>query len=97
MTTLHCLICKIDCITLHQISSVNNDSKWFCDSDETVSKSYIVGFVDVPSFVAVLSNDLNEPVYFIKVEKMSIAECELRDRLGHVALVGEPYFKGNYL
>ena len=94
MTTLHCLICEIDCITLHQISSVNNDSKWFCDSDETVSKSYIVGFVDVPSFVAVLSNDLNEPVYFIIVEEKGIAECELRDRFGHVVLVGEPYFKG---
>ena len=44
-------------------------------------------FVDVPSFVAVLSNNLNEPVYFIKVEEKGIAECELRDRFGHVVLV----------
>ena len=65
---------------LEEISSVNNDSEWFCDSDETVNKSYIL-----------------EPVYFIKVEEKGIAECELRDRFGHVVLVGEPYFKGNYL
>ena len=51
----------------------------------------------MPSFVAVLSNNLNKPVYFIKVEEKGIAECELRDRFGHVILVGEPYFKGNYL
>ena len=54
-------------------------------------------FFDVPSFVAVLSNNLNEPAYFIKVEEKSIAECELRDRFGHVVLVGEPYCKRNYL
>ena len=79
---------------LEEISSVNNDSEWFCDSDETVNKSHILEFVDVPSFVAVLSNNLNEPVYFIKVEEKGIAECELRDRFGHVVLVDEPYFKG---
>ena len=82
---------------LEEISSVNNDSEWFCDSDEIVNKSYILDFVDVQSFVAVLSNNLNEPVYFIKVEEKGIAECELRDRFGHAVLVGEPYFKGNYL
>ena len=90
MTTLHCLICKIDYITLHHLT--NNDSEWFCDSDETVNKSYILEFFDVPSFVAVLSNNLNEPVYFIKVEEKGIAECELRERFGHAVLVGEPYF-----
>ena len=76
---------------LEKISSVNNDSEWL------ILESYILEFVDVPSFVAVLSNNLNEPVYFIKVEEKGIAECELRDRFGHVVLVGEPYFKGNYL
>ena len=82
---------------LEEISSVTNDSEWFCDSDKTINKSYILEFVDVPSFVAVLSNNLNEPVYSIKVEEKGIAECELRDRFGHVILVGEPYFKVNYL
>ena len=68
---------------LEEIISVNNDREWFCDSDETVNKSYMLEFVDVPSFVAVLSNNLNQPVYFIKVEEKGIAECELRDRFGH--------------
>ena len=36
-------------------------------------------------------------MYFIKVEEKDIAECELRERFGLVVLVGEPYFKGNYL
>ena len=31
------------------------------------------------------------------MEEKGIAECELRDRFGYVVLVGEPYFKGNYL
>ena len=35
--------------------------------------------------------------YFIKVEEKGIAECEPRGRFGHVILVGEPYFKRNYL
>ena len=82
---------------LEEIGSVSNDGEWFCDSDKTVNKSYIPEFVDVPSLVAVLSNDLNEPVYFIQVEEKGIAVCELRDRFGHVVLVGEPYCKRNYL
>ena len=82
---------------LEEFSSVTNDSEWFYDLDETVNKSYILEFVDLPYFVAVLSNNLNEPVYFIKVEEKGIAEYELRDRFCHVILVGEPYFKGNYL
>ena len=36
-------------------------------------------------------------MYFIKVEEKGIAECELRDQFGHVILVAEPYFIGNYL
>ena len=60
---------------LEEISSVNNESEWFCDSDETVNQSYILEFVDVSSFAAVLSSNLNEPVYFIKVEEKGIAEC----------------------
>ena len=82
---------------LEEISSVNNNSERLCNSNKTINKSYILEFVDVSSFVAVLSNNLNKPVYFIKVEEKGIAECELRDRFGHVVLVGEPYFKGNYL
>ena len=31
------------------------------------------------SFVAVLSNNLNESVYFTNVEEKGIAECELRE------------------
>ena len=86
-----------DNIIFEEISSVNNDSEWFCDSDETVNKSYIFEFVDVPSFVSVLTNNLNKPVYFIKVKEKGIAECGLRDQFGHVILVAEPHLIGNYL
>ena len=68
-----------------------------CKKLITLHCHYILEFVDVPSFIAVLSNNLNEPVYFIKFEEKDIAECELRDRFGRVVLVGEPYFKWNYL
>ena len=51
----------------------------------------------MPSFFAVLLNNLNEPVYFIKVEEKSIAESELEDWYGHVIFVGNPNFKGKYL
>ena len=69
----------------------------FVTQMKPAKKSYLLEFVDVPFFVAVLSNNLNEPVYFIEVEKKRIAECELRDWFDHVVLVGEAYFKGNYL
>ena len=66
---------------LEEISSVNNGSERFCDSDETVNKSYILEFVDVPSFIAVLSNNLNELVYFIKVEEKGILNVSLEINL----------------
>ena len=51
----------------------------------------------MPSFIAVLSSNFNELVYYIKTEEKEIDERGLKDRYDHDVFVGEPYFRGTYL
>ena len=54
-------------------------------------------FVTVPSFVALVSGDPNEPVYILQVGEKGEAESEKTDPIGHVIATGELYIRGNYL
>ena len=56
-----------DNIIFEEISSVNNDSEWFCDSDKTVNKSYILEFVDVPSFRCCFNKKFKQASVFHKI------------------------------
>ena len=70
-----------------------------CDLDEenTESGSQMFEFVDVSSFVAVVSCITSEPVYIIQIEEKGVAHTALEDRYGHVILPGELYLKGHNL
>ena len=59
--------------------------EWYCDEMSLTKKiSYMYEFVEVSSFVAVLSSDSNEPVLFVRIEEKVVAENELRDQLREV-------------
>ena len=57
---------------------------WRCDTRVTDKKNR-----GSSSFVDVLFSNSNEPIYFIKIEEMSVTEDELRDQFGHVVFKGE--------
>ena len=66
----------------------NDDADW----DELIFE-----FVEVPSFVTLLTGSNTEPLYFVQVTEKGISEKKLSDPYGHVILPGERYFKGYYL
>ena len=54
-------------------------------------------FVTTPLFVALVSEDSNEPVYILKVQEKGIAEKEETDGYGHTISTGEYFLRGKYL
>lgn len=62
---------------LEDIKSGEKDSKRDSDS-ETVNRNCVLNFVDVPSFVAILSGNLNKQLYFVKVGDKIISESEIK-------------------
>lgn len=62
---------------LEDIKSGEKDNKWYSDS-ETVNRNCVLDFDDVPSFVAILSGNLNKHLYFTKAEQKDIAESEIK-------------------
>ena len=57
----------------------------------------IFNFVDVPSYVTLVSGRSPEPLYFVFVKEKGLADKMLRDCFDHVINVGEQFFRGYYL
>ena len=80
-------------------SCVDENEDFLLDDDDhedvdTISQFY--EFIEVPSFVALISFNTNEPVYILKVLSKGIADKRLKDQFGHVILPNEYYIKGMY-
>ena len=65
--------------------------------DENEKGLKIFDFTDVPSFVAVVTFSLSEPIYIIKVTEKGKVTEKMSDNYGHNIMEGELYFRGNYL
>ena len=62
--------------------------------DENEKDLKIFDFTDVPSFVAVVTFSLAEPIYIIRVTEKGKATEEMSDNYGHNIMEGELYFRG---
>ena len=54
-------------------------------------------FVSILSFVELVYEDSNGPVYILKVKEKGIAEKEETDGYGHTISIGEYFLSGNHL
>ena len=79
-----------------ETSNVTTDDCYLDDFNEDRGQ-HVFEFVSITSFVAVVSYNLCEPVYIIKVTEKNLAKEELKGRFGHIIYPGELYLKGNYL
>ena len=79
------------------LALVNID--WLADAgaDEKENSSQVFEFIDVPSYVALLSCSMNEPVYFVLIQEKGKAGETLRD--WDIVSLKEKciYFNGRYL
>ena len=48
--------------------------------DVDVTSNYSFEFIEVPAFVALVSGNENEPLYFVKIEEKGVSEKEMTDR-----------------
>ena len=67
------------------------------DADDIDQNEKVFEFVTITSFVALVSEDSNEPMYILKVEVKGIAEKEDTDGYGHTISIGEYFLSGNHL
>ena len=67
------------------------------DSNNIDENTKVYEFVSVPSYVALASDDVNEPIYIMKVEEKGRTEKEIQDEDGHVISAGDLYLRGKYL
>ena len=60
-------------------------------------KHQVFEFIEIPSCVALISDDLSEPVCLIKVETKANCEEIMTDTYGHTLNSGQKYFLRKYL
>jgi hypothetical protein len=52
--------------------------------DELEKESQMFEFIEVPSYIALVSFNTNEPIYIVKVDEKGKATDKMEDRDGHV-------------
>ena len=67
------------------------------DDENGEEASQVFEFIEIPSFVALISDGSSEPVYFVKVEAKANFEEIMTDTYGHTLNLREKYFLGKYL
>ena len=79
------------------VNSIYNEDEDNLDVDEEDESHKVCEFVAAPSFVALISEDSNEPVYILKVEEKERAEKDEQDDFEHCIPAGDLYIHGTYL
>ena len=77
----------------------SKDNEEYLDDEEFEGNGdkQIFDFVEIPSFVTLLTGVNEHLLYFLKITVKGISDGTLTDTWGHVVLPGLRYFKGNYL
>jgi len=88
-----------NCVKTTNFTPVPIDHEKECQLDVDGEDEHLkmFEFVGIDSFVALVSEDSNEPVYILKVEGKERAEQEQKDDFGHIIPPGQLYLSGKYL
>ena len=73
----------------------NGDDSWLQDDENGEKASQVFEFVEIPSYVALISDNSLEPVYFVKVEAKGICEKIMTDTYGHTLSSDKNIFEGS--
>ena len=97
------------CLCLNFLSCVKNTLKFIqnkkndtndsadCLQDKENDPIKIFEFVTIPSFVAVITCNTAEAIYFVKIVDKNVVKENLRDRFEREIFPRECYLKGFYL
>ena len=76
---------------------VEIEDYYFAEEDNGSQDEQIFDFVDIPSFVTLLTGANAEPLYFLKVIDKGIVDGTLSDKRDHIISPGTRYFTCHYL
>ena len=76
---------------------VETEDCYFAEEDNGSQNEQIFDFVDIPSFVTLLTGVNAEPLYFLKVIDKEIVDGTLSNKWGHIISPGTRYFTCHYL
>ena len=79
------------------VVSIHHKDEGNLNVDEEDESHKVFEFVAIPSFVALISENSNEPVYILKVEEKGRAEKDEQDDFEHCIPAGDLYIRGKYL
>ena len=84
-----------DTSTVNELESEDGQSN---GGDEIIDRNQqVFDFVEVPSYVSLITGNIVEPLYFVKITEKGIAEKDMYDPYDHFIGKGEWYFKAEYL
>ena len=89
-----------ECTRQEEAAQIHNSVEkhsWLQDDDSGEETLEVFEFIEIPSYVALISDDSSEPVSFVKVETKGICEETMADTYGHTLNSGENYFQGKLL
>ena len=79
------------------VGSACHEDECVLGADDIDLNEKVFEFVTIPSFVGLLCEVSNEPVYILKVEENGIVEKEKTDGYGHGISTGEYFLRGKCL
>ena len=85
------------CTIKEEVAQIHNSVKnahdsWLEDDENGEKASQVFEFVEIPSYVALISDNSSEPFYFVKVEAKEIFEKIMTDTYGHTLSSGQKHF-----
>ena len=87
-------------VDLNQCENESSNSEDECTLDEDFENGNnhnVFDFIILPSYIALITGNMLQPVYILKIFEKGKSSTKMHDKYGHVILPDELYLKGNYL
>ena len=75
-----------------------SEDKYALDEDfDDGNNQNVFDFITLTSYIALITGNMLQPVYILKIFEKGKAITKMHDKSGHMILPDELYLKGNYL
>ena len=89
---------KYNFINQYKNESSNSEDECILDEDfEDGNNQNVFDFITLPSYIALITGNMSQPVYILKIFEKGKASTKMHDKYGHVILPDELYLKETIL
>ena len=80
-----------------EIETLNLEEEFVDSSNIENYGQHIFEFIDIPSYITLVSGRTMKPLYFVLVKEKGVAGEVMKDCYDHIMSVGDMFFRRNYL